>query len=154
MKFMPIKIEYQLTKKEYVAIAGRFILRNSLRGRVPVALAVYVIYILVAGVFFNFSPLLWIMGVVGLGVLLSIVLAYSFIYPRYIYKRDPKLAAKYSVEFSDNGVLVNGPYGDSNLNWSYYKKALEMSLGYFLEAGTNRPQFVPKKLLTGPKKPL
>ena len=144
---MPIKIEYQLTKKEYVAIAGRIILRNLIRVRIPIILAVYVIYILLVGVFYNFEPLIWIIEIVGFGVLLVIPIGFSFIYPGYLYQRDPKLAAKYNVEFSDNGVFASGPYGNSNLNWSYYKKAREMSLGYILEAETNRPQIVPKKAL-------
>jgi hypothetical protein len=148
-----ISIEYQITKDDFVSLNSWFLWKRLWKRRLPIGLTVFWLYIVVAGIALNMASFYLVLGaIIGTGVIIGFAYAYSFLYPEYLYKRDPKLQAKVKQSFNEEGITNSSQYGQGQVKWDYFNNFLERERGYILvSSGTGRSILIPHQALTHPQ---
>jgi len=143
-----VKIEYQLTESEYLAV-NRLVFFQSREGLIR--MGVFCALALLGAFLMNMILVdmfaLW--GLIAVVLVFDVFIFYNalVILPRKYYRGDPKFREKYHVTFSDEGVFVKTFQIDSKLAWSLYTKVIEGSDMYLLVYGkdTRMVNAVPKR---------
>jgi hypothetical protein len=142
------QIRFFLNWKEYSA--AREYLRDS---RAPVAPEKIVSGMLIAAgaLFYVFSDLIMVaFGALALGLIITFgIPAIRRQALKRKWEREPLYRMEHMLSFSEEGLFIQmGPI-ESNLNWQYYRSALESPDGFLLISYDDAFNFLPKRAFEG-----
>jgi hypothetical protein len=80
-------------------------------------------------------------------VMAAIHVAVLTVIPRFHFRREPKFADEYSLEFSEDGIHFSTVGIDSRLQWAFYSRALIDEYSYLLYYANRQFTLVPQRAL-------
>lgn len=141
-----VTIKFQYSMQEYAkAIRLHYETQDLTPGVVAVAGCIGVGLWLWNGHKLNREGLLWL---AVLALFLSLMLYRLFVFPRFLFRLDPKLADERELTFSPEHVFVHTHDLDSRIQWSFYTTAVVGEDFFLLYSGKHFFTAIPKRAFT------
>jgi hypothetical protein len=142
------QIRFFLNWKEY--FAAREFLRAGRTPVVPEKIGGGLLIAMGALLFFFSGLNLVAFGALALGLIVSIgIPAFRRQASKRKWEREPLYHMEHTLSFGEEGIFLRmGPI-ESNLNWQYYRSALESPDGFLLISYNDAFNFLPKRAFDG-----
>jgi predicted RND superfamily exporter protein len=146
-----IRLKFRYSEREYVQA-----LRASARTRLrlPLDIAMIAVCAIVGFLSLRSDDSQWfgIFSIAAAAALSVMILISLFVIPTIVFRSDPKFKDEYELDFSSDGIHFKTAHIDSEIQWSFYQKALIIPSAYVLYNGKRNVSVIPKRVFESPEK--
>jgi hypothetical protein len=144
-----IKLEFQYDQKEFTVGMRDYLLPITLTVKKRDWVLASLFLVVVVGVLVLTGDLPFWLPVVAVIFILGVLTFYNgYIVPLLTWRRQPTLADRYSVEFSDEGVQCNTSTTNTQMQWQAYQRVIETKQYYYLVLSKFVVSVIPKRVFS------